>query len=216
MISISQLGGVDLFYEVDGEPSSFRIAPDFNDQLQTWADEWFASAPYETPTRFSSYGAWLPTHGDCDSWHKAGRAFDIGGLRTADATIISCRTDLWDDLEANYRDQLRVGYWKLAASLHRHFSYVLTYLYDEAHANHIHVDNSQSGDAMSEFNSRSRVQVQAVQAIARYVWDLETEITGTWSDARPVADEMLDDLGLSGGLSANDNWQQWLRASVER
>ena len=53
-------------------------------------------------------------------------------------------------------------------------------LYDAEHPADIHVDNGRSGTGPTEFDPGSITQVQAVQAIATYVWGRPTEITGRW------------------------------------
>ena len=84
----------------------------------------------------------------------------------------------WRDLSGARLDDARRRYWSLAAGLHQRFAYVLTYLYNPQHANHVHVDNGRSGNAESTLSSQSQVQVQAVQAICTYLWDTPVEFTG--------------------------------------
>ena len=93
----------------------------------------------------------------CSSWHDAGRAFDLARLRLAGGTEVSCRYDLWRDTSGRELTRARRAYWAVAASAHRHFAYVLTYLYNAKHHNHIHVDNGRSGAGpSSEASARLR------------------------------------------------------------
>ena len=112
-------------------------------------------------------------------------------------------------------EEARRDYWTLAAGLHLRFADVLTYLYNADHANHIHVDNGRSGSQPSSFRSRSRVQVQAVQALCSYRWNTPVELTGRWDAATQRASrEVLDRLGIGGELQNGDRWSQFLTASA--
>jgi len=208
------IGAATLIYEVSERAEPLYLDATFADRLEAWWASWNTLSRYGGATQMWNYGSYVTR--DCSSWHAAGRALDISRLRGDGNLLVSCRTDLWDDLPAARVAQLNREYWTLAASLHMYFAYVLTRYFDSAHANHIHVDNSGSGDQLSVFNPRSRVQNQAVQAIATHVWGIPTDVTGQWRDAEPVAGQMLQQLGLSGNLTRGDNWQLWLKASVTR
>lgn len=211
MGSFSALRGAELVYEVDDRPTRFRIEPGFAGQVEAWLAEWDELRGAAT-ARIGTYGSWLPNDGLCDSWHHAGRAFDVAWLADGSGAVTSCRYDRWGEDPAP--GQL-AAYWALAASLHAHFAYVLTYLYDGAHANHIHVDNSRSGAGRSVFSGSSRVQNQAVQAICTHVWGVPTAVTGGWDRAtREAVRTVLADLGVRGGLTTGAVWQDFLLGSV--
>jgi hypothetical protein len=110
------------------------------------------------------------------------------------------------------------SYWAVAAGLHLRFAYVLTYLYNARHANHIHLDNGRSGPDLSTFRPRSRVQVQAVQAMLTYLWAEPVELTGRWDGpTRDAARRVGDQLGLAAELEdATESWHGFLRASAAR
>lgn len=209
----ARLGEARLRYEVNDKPITLRMAPGFAGQLETWFRDW-RDLTGTAPDLVGTYGAWLPDDGRCDSWHYAGRAFDLSRLAIGGTDLVSCRYDTWGSGATTGR---LAGYWALAASLHLHFAYVLTYLYDDAHHNHIHVDNGVSGAGMSTFTGRSRVQNQAVQAICRYLWDRPVPLTGAWDAAtRSGVADILSGLDLTGGLTHQETWQGLLRATVRR
>ena len=106
----------------------------------------------------------------------------------------------------------------MAAGLHLRFAYVLTYLYNARHANHIHLDNGRSGPDLSTFRSRSRVQVQAVQAMLTYLWAEPVELTGRWDGpTQDAARRVGDQLELAADLDdATESWHGFLRASATR
>lgn len=215
--SFTRIGGVPTHYEVDGGARGFHYDPDFHARLEAWLSDWLEVSPTPAPDRIDSYGAWTRGNAQCDSWHNAGRAFDLARLRRDGQAIVSCREDLWGSESTARQAALRRGYWALAAHLHIYFAYVLTYLYDDLHRNHIHVDNSRTGSGLSTLRTGSRVQVQAIQATARYLWDEPVELTGSWDSAtRSATNRVLRSLGRSGDLTDSNNWHVYLRASAGR
>lgn len=217
----TELGGLPLIYEVNQSASRFFFETGFLGQLEAWLTSYRDTATVDVDQVWT-YGSWIDGSGECDSWHHTGRAFDVARIRLARGsgsgprTFVSCRYDQWgeqtgDELAASMR-----AYWSLAASLHLHFASVLTYLYDAAHANHIHADNGQSGTALSRFRTGSRVQVQAVQAICTYVWATPVELSGRWDSATDrAARTVLERIGTGGGVDDDtEHWHAFLRASV--
>jgi len=210
------LSGLPLIYEVNGRRSAFRFDGAFFARLEAWADGLGDVLPSQ-PEELFTYGSWTNGQSACDSWHNSGRAFDVARLRLADGSVVSCRYDQWRDLGGARLEAARRRYWCLAAGLHQRFAYVLTYLYNAQHANHIHVDNGRSGNAESTFSARSEVQVQAVQAICSYLWDTPVELTGEWDSAtRAAAGQVLDRLELDDALDAPGSWPSFLAASAAR
>ena len=212
-----RLGDVPMVYEPTGRPQAFWFDAGFAGQLDTWVGE-LAGDLGQAATRLDTYGSWIDGRGQCDSWHHSGRAFDLAGIRLADGSVISCRYDLLDDRPAAELEAGLRSYWALAAGLHLRFAYVLTYLYNARHANHIHLDNGRSGPDLSTFRSRSRVQVQAVQAMLTYLWAEPVELTGRWDGAtQDAARRVGDQLELAADLDdATESWHGFLRASATR
>ena len=140
------------------------------------------------------------------------------GSTLTDGRVVSCRYDQWRTAPPADLEATRRAYWAVAAGLHLRFAYVLTYLYDAQHANHIHLDNGRSGSDLSTFLPRSRVQVQAVQAMLSYLWADPVEITGRWdSPTRAASRRVLDQLGLEEDLTdAAESWHGFLRATATR
>ncbi|MDN5769620.1 MAG: extensin family protein [Microlunatus sp.] len=178
-----KLADVSLVYEDNQRRSSFAIDPGFADQLTAWLSD-LAELTGWSLDQVWTYGTWTSGSPECSSWHNAGRAIDLTRLRLDSGDFVSARYDRWRDATGNRLTTARRAYWATAASAHKHFAYVLTYLYNEQHHSHLHLDNSRSGSALSRFNRRSRVQVQAVQAICRYLWEIPVELTGSWN--RPI------------------------------
>lgn len=210
------IGGRPLVYAPSGARQAFWFEPGFAGQLDAWVDG-LAADLGRPVTRLDTYGSWIDGGSACDSWHHAGRAFDLAELRLGGDRVVTCRYDRWRTRPTAELTPIRRAYWALAAGLHLRFAYVLTYLYDAQHANHIHLDNGRSGSDPSTFRSGSRVQVQAVQAMLSYLWDDPVELTGRWdTPTRAAAGRVLDGLGLPGDLTGAEAWPGFLRASARR
>ena len=209
------LGDLPLVYEPSSQRQTFWFDSGFATQLDAWVEE-LNPVVGSAPTQLRTYGAWVDGRQTCDSWHNAGRAFDLASVRIEGGPAVSCRYDLWRNETGTALAKARRGYWRVAASLHRRFAYVLTYLYNEQHANHIHVDNGRSEGELSTFAPRSRVQSQAVQAICTYLWDEPVELTGRWDDAtRAASRRVLERVGVDDDLDAGlEVWHRFLAASA--
>ncbi|HET8988519.1 MAG TPA: hypothetical protein VFN43_08420, partial [Humibacillus sp.] len=94
-----------------------------------------------------------------------------------------------------------------------------TYLFDAAHANHIHVDIGRFGPEQPRLIRRSNAQVQAVQAMCRHVWGRgEVEITGDYDDVtRDATTRILEQVGGPGELAdSREAWQAFMVATMQR
>jgi hypothetical protein len=212
----ARLANLPLVYEITGRRAEFAIDERFAGQLQAWLTDLIRLTGWQ-PRQLWTYGTWIDGGRDCSSWHHAGRAFDLARLRLVDDEDVSCRYDRWRSQPAGALSRARRRYWAVAASAHQHFAYVLTYLYDDQHHNHIHLDNGRSGSGPSSFSGRSPAQIQALQAILTYLWSAPVEITGSWDGAtRDAVRVVLGELDLAGDLTDQPAWSAFLTASVRR
>ena len=219
MTYFTRFAGARLYYEITDSPSRFAMEPAFAARLETSFRSHWEAAGWAEPARLTSYGTWIEAADRPPSWHHAGRAFDIGRILAADGeTLVSCRYDLWRSLTGSARARAEGAYWRLAATLHRDFAFVLTYLYDDAHHNHIHVDNGLSGAERSSFRRGMRVQVRDVQAMCRHVWGEPIEITGAWdAPTRRATEAVLEQTDIGGRLTSGDaHWHAFLDATARR
>ena len=212
----SRLAGARLVYDITGRPTSFRFDDGFYTQLGDWLRDYRRLSGTRAPDQVWTYGSWLAGQPRCDSWHDAGRAFDLSRLVSGGSVQVSCRYDIWKDYRGSRLESFRTRYWALAASLHLHFAYVLTYLYNATHHNHIHIDNGRSGRGMSTFSTDSPTQVQAVQGMLTHVWHQSLPITGEWDDRTADGTRaVLDRVGLSGSVDdGTDQWRGFLRTTA--
>lgn len=235
------LGGAPLIYDISGAPADFHLDTAFHGQLEAWLPKHVAESGLGAPAQVWTYGTWIdgrqsssddpgrtattsPGGSTCTSWHNAGRALGLGRLVAGDGTVlVSCHYDLWSTLPAEQLAATRTAYWRTAAGLHRDFDSVLTYLFDRQHHNHIHIDNGLLDSGLpdhsgSRFRTRSGVQVQAVQAMCRYVWGRAVELTGDWDGAtRTATQQVLDAVGVGGRLTDGaEAWQGFLTATLRR
>ena len=194
-------------YEVGRTITTYKADPRFVELLNVWAEDWATLSGLGAITTLWSYGAYVDK---CDSFHSAGRALDISEVEHEGGSV-SCRYDVWGPGTAT---QVR-NYWRLAASLHLHFGYTLTHLYDEAHHNHIHIDNAVSKWDATVFRPRSRVQVVMVQAACQSVFDADVDITGDWDgQTRDALRPLQKRLGITRPLEDVDGWREFLRATA--
>lgn len=207
LVEFSTLDGATLGYEVRGTITTYRADPRFVELLEAWAQDWSAWSGLGPMTTIWSYGAYVDK---CDSFHAAGRAFDIATVEHEGGSV-SCRFDKWAPGTATQAKD----YWRLAASFHLHFGYTLTHLYDKAHHNHIHVDNAVSGWKGSSFRTGSRVQVHMVQAACQRVFGADIDITGTYdAQTRNALRPIQKSLGITKPLVDVDGWREFLRATA--
>ncbi|QIX53910.1 extensin family protein [Rhodococcus sp. DMU1] len=214
----SEIGGAVTHSEREKAPRSWEYDPGFYSRLETWLEFWDANTPtsWSSPRQLWGYGAYVNKPG----YHGSGRAVDISRIFVIkDGTLaerFNGRTDQWGGLTPGQRWEMRRKYWATSASLHYHFSDVLTYHHDQAHENHIHVDNGRSGSGNSRFSTGRRNQVWHVQSCCRYVWGYDTGMDGIWgpetdTDSRAA----LERIGRSGALTTSQaNWLAFNRATT--
>ncbi|MDV3221088.1 extensin family protein [Intrasporangium sp.] len=210
----TRLGGAAYVYEISGKPATYYVEPAFGARLDSWL-ALHRRHTGQSPDAIRSYGAWA--RGRPNSWHSSGQAFDLARLRADGKDLVSLRYDLWRDSPAPELRRRLSAYWRVAAGLHHEFADVLTYLYDDAHANHIHVDTGRFGDERPRLIRRSRVQAQAVQAMCRHVWGrTDVEVTGEWDDAtRGATTEILESIDGPGELEeSREAWQAFMVATM--
>lgn len=207
LVEFSTLAGGTLGYEVGRTTTSYRADPRFVELLEGWAEDWATLSGLGAITTIWSYGAYVDK---CQSFHSAGRAFDIAEV-SHERGSVSCRYDAWGPGTATQTKD----YWRLAASLHLHFGYTLTHLYNAAHNNHIHVDNAVSGWEGTSFRERSRAQVHMVQAACQQVFGAAVDITGRYDDqTRSALRAIQSSLGITRPLSDTDGWREFLKATA--
>ncbi len=211
-----RIGAAAYVYEVTARPATYYVTEPFGARL----DRWLALHRRhvgQVPDEVRSYGAWV--RGSATSWHSSGEAIDIARLRADGRDLTSLRYDLWRDAPAPELRRRLALYWRTAAGLHHEFADVLTYLFDAAHSNHIHVDLGRFGPERPRLIRRSDAQVQAVQAMCRHVWGrTDVEITGDFDDVtREATTRILEQAGSPGELGdSREAWQAFMVATMER
>ncbi|MDN5795089.1 MAG: extensin family protein [Intrasporangium sp.] len=212
----ARVGSAAYVYELSGKRATYYVTEAFGRRLDAWL-ALHAEHVGQAPEQVWSYGAWAPAA--ATSWHASGEAFDLSRLRAGGADLISLRYDAWRDAPAaELRRRLRL-YWRTAAALHLEFADVLTYLYNSAHANHIHVDIGRFGPERPRLIRRSRAQVQAVQAMCRYVWGrTDVPLSGRFDEpTRDATTAVLASVGDPGELAdSREAWQAFLVATMQR
>lgn len=211
----ARIGSAVHRYEVNGRATPYYATSAMAQRLEAWLDL-HRQHTGQAPDRVCTFGAW--TRGDGTSWHHSGEAIDIAALRRGEEDVASARYDRWrDDPVSEVRARMRT-YWQLAAGLHLQFADVLTYLYDDRHTNHIHVDTGRFGPVgMPRLIERSRVQTQALQAMCVHVWGRrDVQITGDLdSPTRDATTVILRDHGGRGEITDGvEAWRAFLVATM--
>lgn len=221
MISRNDLGtnNCHFYYEPSGNRTSFSFDQTFYNRLGYWRTfiDQNSGSHWGYPNRIYSYGAYV----DKPGYHGSGRAFDIAKVlfaTTTGGTIhVSCRYDIWRN-QSNFATHAK-RYWGLAASLLRRFSYVITYPYNSAHHNHIHVDNAVYSllDDCS-YSTGTSTQTYIVQGACRYVWGHDTDVDGIWgSQTESHSTSVLRRIGQSSGtIRTASNFQAFLTATFRK
>ena len=210
-----RIGSAAHVYEVSQRAATYYVTPPFGDRLDRWLALHRAHVG-QVPDEVTSFGAWV--RGSSTSWHSSGEAIDLARLRSGGRDLTSLRHDEWRDAPAAELRRRLSLYWRTAAGLHHEFADVLTYLFDAAHANHIHVDLGRFGPEAPRLIRRSGAQVQAVQAMCRHVWgDTVVQISGDYDDAtRTATTRVLEGAGAAGELTdSREAWQAFMVATME-
>jgi len=219
LASHTEIDNDNTYYEIGGAASAFSYNAGFYSRLETWAQFFYNNTPgtWLKPIRLWTYGV----HVDKGSAsHDYGRGFDLSRIYATVGgalTLVSYqRYDIWRTYTGNQLTTYRRWYWGTAASACYHFQYVLHYLYNTDHWNHIHIDNLVSGTGNSTFNTTSTTQVKFVQASLNYVWGYPVTIDGVWgSQTSSYASQAIARGGGSGSLTASQtNWLLFCRTTT--
>lgn len=220
----SEISNRPTYYEPTGVATSFSYDSTFYSRLETWWNFWYANTPsaWVTPGRIWGLGAYMDRMDGCVSMHNYGRALDITRMYMTNSSSVLVK--VFDGRYANWKTQTgstltttRKRFWATVASLHYHFRSVLTYMYDSAHEDHVHVDNGYSGDGNSTFATNVYPQVQHVQACLVYIWGYTTvPLDGIWSQSTAdAARAALGRIGITGWITDSQyNWLQFNKASL--
>lgn len=205
LVSFEHVGTGQLLYDESGAATSMQIEPKFLAQVNAWSQDWTELSGLGAIRSVTSYGAYVDK---CNSYHQIGQAFDLTRIEH-DSRTISLHYDTWRPGSAQ---QLR-DYWRVAASLHLHFSYTLAYPYNDQHLNHIHIDNLVSGGGLSTFDATSHTQLNMVQYGCRYIFDQPVEATGNYDEQTKQGVRFVQrQAGITVPLAEPDGWRSFLRA----
>ncbi len=219
LVTRSEIWGAPTYHEATTSggsafPISFTYESVFYSRLETWLAFYYSNTPgnWLSPLRLYSLGVYNPSSPGA---HQQYRGIDITRFyATVDGSLrqtASARYNLWKNYSSSQVTAYRKQYWALSASLFYHFQYVLHYLYNYLHEDHLHVDNLVSGSGNTSFSTSSETQVKFVQASLRYIWGYSSvAIDGDYGPVSSAyASSALDRSGSAGSLGSQSNWQRF-------
>ena len=131
------------------------------------------------------------------SYHHQHRAFDLDALFWTSGAS-------WVANSFHAEPQL---YLAIESRLRLHFGTVLTYLYNAAHEDHVHVDDGRKPN----FRSATKTHTLFVQTALKYAYALDVGVDGVWGpQTEGQARRVRKELGL-GPFSQLANWQAFCR-----
>jgi hypothetical protein len=198
-----------LYYQGANRVEEFNST--FYNRLETWLQFYLANTPgnWGTPIRINHLGV----HVDKGGMHQEGRAIDLSLVQFTDANT----RGLFNALDARNGSSTNLKwYWAGVAGLNYHTHYVLHYLYNSEHYNHVHADNQVSGGGNPSFSTGSRTQILAAQAALKYIWGYSgISVDGGWGpQTDSYSRQAIARAGGSNGLTTSGNWQVFNRATL--
>lgn len=179
-------------YGTKGVEYKFFSEKDFEQKLDTAFSELFNRAGLEEPEVITSAGAYVNKTG----YHGLARAFDLDGIFWKDKIFI-----------ANNYPADKSFYLGIEAVLRKHFGTVLNYNYNQAHQDHLHIDD---GTAIG-FNAASKSKVLFTQDALRNVLDIPVAVDGIYGpETEGGIKQALEKLNISGLITSKQVWLDFL------
>jgi len=208
--------GFSFYTYYENSPTSFSYEAGFYARLQAWADFYWSNVggPVGAPVQLHTLGVHVNKYisgTNTLSQHAYGKAMDIQFIRARHTTSNSTITVF------NANDN-NATYWGNVASMEYHFRDVVHRADNQAHWNHVHVDNGISGANNSSFSSSSRSQVRFAQAATTHVWGIGTSIDGGYGNqTKANTSAVLSRIGRSGYLhDSQANWLEFCKATFRQ
>jgi hypothetical protein len=207
LVSHNEISGVPTYYVGNGVQTWFSWDPTFYSTMEVWLNSFNAEPmPLGRFTRIWSDGVYVNKPG----YHGSGRAIDLHYFDTAGTSrAFNADYGVWRNWTGTSLTDVRKRYWAIASSLHFYFTYVLTYLYNQEHWTHIHVDDGVSRGSGTRFDTGLSTQVHHVQAVCTYIWNKPTTIDGLWGPQTLAnSNYALSQMGINGSLIQypDTNW----------
>jgi hypothetical protein len=185
-------------YGTRGLPRSFHSSRALHETLEAAFRELWELFPEGRAEVIVTAGA----HVDRPGTHGRGAAFDLDALFWKDRAFIT--------REFSAAPAFYLG---IEAVLRRHWGTVLGYLFDAAHADHLHVELGRPVGLARQLRS----DTVFVQGVCRHVFGLTLALDGRWGPQTAGALATAQgELGLSGPLESPAAWRDLLGAIARR
>jgi hypothetical protein len=179
-------------YGTKGKPYDFFCTKKFQDKLDACFQELWNICPHGKGEVITSAGAYVDKPGS----HGMGRGFDLDGIFWPNKTFITI----------NYPTE-KEFYLGVEAVLRKHFGTVLNHLYNNAHQDHFHIDDTSE----VKFFTSSRSRVLFLQATVVNLFEKTIDIDGDWGPkTRGAITDVLQTLGIQNDITDLAVWLKYL------
>jgi len=187
----------DAPYGSIGKPYKFYADDMFINQLNACFEELWSICPFGKAVIINSAGTYIDKTG---SYHNKGRAFDIDSIFWKNKSFVF----------SNFPKEPSF-YLGIEAIFKKHFGTVLTFLYNTAHKDHVHIDNGSS-----ILFKKTKSTTLFIQAVIVHVFDISIAIDGIWgTETESALTYVLNLLGLSTNINNINIWKNFLTLSAK-
>jgi hypothetical protein len=203
--SFTSLAGVPVHYARNpvapygtrGRPHTFYVTGEVERKLEACFSELWEVCPHGQAEVITSAGTYVNRSG----YHGLGRALDLDAIFWSDKDFITL------SFPTDQRFYLGVE-----AIIRKHFGTVLNHLYNNAHRDHLHLDDSTEVG----FVRSSRARVLFLQAALTYVFNISVIIDGVYGPQTSGAiTRTLSIIGVSGSIEDRAVWLAFLSHVAE-
>jgi hypothetical protein len=186
-------------YGTKGKQYTFYCNDKFFANVERFFEDLSALSGLGMPQVLTSAGFYVAKNG----YHGHGRAFDLDALFWKNRKFVTLNA---------YPEQPKF-YMAVECVIRRHFGLCLGWLYNPAHRDHFHIDDSKTVD----FHENSRSNILFIQGIAQHIFGMDCDIDGLYGKGTETClEQMLVDTGLRNTsfsviINVKREWREFLK-----